>query len=288
MADPHNVLAGSTVDSTAVAVQHATPPAVVPDDLRQSAGLGTEKIGTDDVRPAQLKLCQAGTPQRKTDDPKQIAGLNELDFFNELSGSNYGRSVQIVVINMLGHRNVEFKPGELGTVLDRDVPDNDPRAQWPVDEHGHSLLDDKGNKLKPAATKYFNYLVWVPSTAEIVVLSISSTQIPVAIKLNGMLKLPLKINGAIIGQPPSWARTFELSSFMDKDGEFSWGAMNLKIVGVTDQSTRELCASLYESYAKKKIDIDYSADADADTFDVDKIEREAAKDQRGEPPNTGM
>lgn len=250
----------------------------IPDDLKRDAGLGTENIGQDDVKPAQLKLCQAGSPQRKTDDPKQIKGLQELDLFNDLSGEIYGRKMEFIVISMLGHRNVEFKPGELGTVLDRNVPDNDPRCKWPEDEYGHSLTDDKGNKLKPAATKFFNYLVFAPSTAEVMVLSLSSTQIPVAIRLNGLLKLPLKIGGAILGNPPCWARTFELSSFMDKDGELSWGALNLKGLGITDPATRELCATLHASYSKKTVEVEYvnaepvRAGGDATDFNPDDLE----------------
>lgn len=250
----------------------------IPDDLQQHAGMGTENIGQEDVKPAQLKLCQAGSPQRKTDDPKQIKGLNELDLFNDLSGQIYGRTMKIIVVSMLGHRNVEFKPGELGTVLDRDVPDDDPRCQWPVDANGQSLIDDKGNKLKPAATKYFNYLVFAPDTADIMVLSLSSTQIPVAIQLNGLLKLPLKIGNAIIGRPPSWARTFELSTFMKQEGNLSWGALNIKMAGITEPEVRSLCATLYENFSKKTIDVQYAEETrgDADSFDPAEIEKQQA------------
>lgn len=251
----------------------ATTALAAIDDLVSAAGAGTENIGQNDVRPAQLKLCQAGSPQRKTDDPKQIKGLQELDLFNDLSEHIYGRKMTLVIFHMLGHRNVEFKPGELGTVLDRDVPDGDPRTVWPVDEQGQSLVyqdgPNKGRKMKPAATKFYSYLAWVPETAEIVVLNFSSTQTPVAIKLNGLLKLPLKIENQIIGRPPVWARILELSTFMDKEGELSWGAFAVKQAGITDRETRDLCASLYDMYKTKKVEVEYSdpvAEAQATEF----------------------
>ena len=243
---------------------------VVPQDLQNSEGLGTEGISKDDLKPAQLKICQAGSPQRKTDDPKQIVGLSELDLFNDLSNENYGRKLDIVVISMMGHRNIEFKPGELGVVLDRNVSDDDPRCVWPVGPDGQSLTDEKGKKLKPKATKYFNFLLWIPSTFEIAVLSLSSTQTAVAIKFMNMLKLPLKIGKVVIGKPPSWARTYEISTFMDKDGDLSWGALNLRQIGITPEETRVLCSTLYKTYAGKEIEIQYAPAPD----NANTIERE--------------
>lgn len=232
----------------------------MPEDLKRDAGLGTEAIGTEDVKPARLKLCQSGTPQRKMDDPKQIKGLQELDLFNDLSGEIYGRTVDVVVIKMLGHKNVLFDPFKLGTVLEFSLPDDDPRCQWPTDETGRSLRDEKGKRLKPAATKFYDYLLWIPSTAEIVTFSLASTQIKAAIKLNGMLKLPIRIGGQIITRPPAWARTFKLSTFMQKDGELSWGMLNVEIGGATDEATRELCSSLYSDYSTRKVQVEYGAD----------------------------
>lgn len=258
-----------SADVTSLTAQQnaALVTTTIPQDLVRDAGLGTEDLTSADVKPARMKLCQAGSPQRKTDDPKQIAGLNELDFFNELSGNIYGRKVQFNVIKALGHSNVLFDPKELGVVLERDLPDNDPRCQWPTGPDGKAIFDEKGNKKKPAAVKYFNYLLWIPSTGEIVLWSLSSTQTSVAIQLNSMLRLPIKFgNGAIIGRPPTWARNFEVSSFMDKKNDYSWGAVNIATAGLTDESTRELCSSLYQSYSAKKIEVDYEREPGDESF----------------------
>lgn len=234
------------------------------DDLKQDAGLGTKNIGSD-IKPPQLKLCQSGTPEKKL---KLIDGLDELDFFNRLSGTIYGQTARCVVVNVLGHNNVQFKPGDLGTVLARDIPDNDPRCQWPEkNADGSMATDADGKVIRPAATCFHNFLLWMPEAAEIVVFSISSTQVPVARRWYGLLNLPLKIDGQIIGSPPSWARTYELSSRMETKGKLAWGAINVKPAGITDAATRKLCRDLFEQYTT--VDVDYAAAAD--TVDAEPV-----------------
>lgn len=227
---------------TAMATVEAT------DDLVMDAGRGTENIGPDDVRPPRLLICQAGSPQRKPDDPKQIPGLQELDMFNDLSNEIYGRGpLNFVVVQMLGHRHMEFAPfNEGGGVIDFDVPDGDPRTEFTTDKDGV--------RQKPIATKFYDYLVWLSDKQELVVLSFKSTQIKVAIKLNGVLRLPLKIDEKrSIPNPPSWARTFALGTRMDKDGDYSWGGFTLQNVGITPQEVRLLIRQMADAYATKKI-----------------------------------
>lgn len=232
--------------------------AEIPEDLVRDAGRGVENIGTEDVRPPRLLICQAGSPQRKPDDPKQIAGLQELDMFNDLSGDIYGRGpLNFAVISSLGHRHIEFAPmDEGGGVIDFDVPDDDPRAQF--------TTDDEGKRVKPVATKFYDYLIWLIERQELVAFSLKSTQIKTAIKLNGLLKLPLKIEGRIFMNPPAWARTYTISTKMEKDKEYSWGGYNLSTVGITDVDTREMCKLLADTYAKANVIIERDApEADA-------------------------
>lgn len=233
------------------------PPAPVPADLIRDAGRGTENIGADDVRPPRLLICQAGSPQRKPDDAKQIVGLQELDMFNDLSGEIYGRGpLNFIVISSLGSRHIEFAPmSEGGGVIDYDVAPDDPRAQF---------TSENGKRVKPVATKFYDYLAWLPEQQELVALSMKSTQIKTAIKLNGLLKLPLRVNGAVIAEPPAWARTFALETKMDKKDTYSWGSYNLKTIGVTPEETRDICSTLADVYSKKRIVIEREDDPDPD------------------------
>lgn len=57
---------------------------------------GLENIQQGDMTIPRVALCQSMTPQRKRSDPKYIDGLEEGQFFNTVTGENYGDSVKIV------------------------------------------------------------------------------------------------------------------------------------------------------------------------------------------------
>lgn len=221
------------------------------DDMISDAGRGTENIGVNDVRPPRLMLCQSGSPQRKPDNPKQIAGLNELDLFNSLSNEIYGRDITFAVIASLGSHWVEFD-AEL-KVVDPNVPEGDPRTEWTENE-AHE-------RVKPVATKFYDYLVWLIEHNEPVAFSLKSTQIKNAIKLNGLLKLPLKLEGKIIANPPAWARTYKVETKMESDKGYSWGGYNLSTVGVTPRETRLLLSELAKTYSKQNVVIEREDEA---------------------------
>jgi hypothetical protein len=221
------------------------------DDLVADAGRGVEQIGPEDVRPPRLLICQAGSPQRKPDDPKQIHGLQELDMFNDLSGEIYGRGpLNFVIISSQGHRHIEFAPMDQGGgVIDFNVPDGDPRTEFTTNE--------QGERVRPVATKFYDYLAWLTDKQELVVISMKSTQIKVAVKLNGLLKLPLRLeDGRVITDPPAWARTYAIETRMDKDKNYSWGGFNLRTIGITPTETRLVARKLADSYAGKRIVIE--------------------------------
>lgn len=253
--------------------------ATIPDDLIRDAGRGTENIREEDVRPPRLLICQAGSPQRKPEDAKQIAGLNELDMFNDLSGDIYGRGpLRFMVINALMPRGIQFAPmDEGGGVIDFNVPLNDPRMQFTTDPN-------TGERKKPVATKFMDFLVWLPDQQEVAVLSMKGSQLSVAVQLNGKSKLPLKgeaidpsLKGQIIPDPPAWARTFSLTTVMERDTKrgFAWGNYNLKFEGVTPVDTRRLCSKLADSYAKKNIIVPVEPDETDTSFDPTKLEHES-------------
>jgi hypothetical protein len=233
------------------------------DDLVADAGAGTENITSNDVRPPVMKLCQSGNPERKPDNPKQIQGLQELDLFNSLSSEIYGRTIRFTVIAMLGHKWIEFDKDL--KVVERDIPDGDPRTEWTENENGE--------RVKPVATMFYDYLLWLIDNNEVVAFSLKSTQIKNAIKLNGLLKLPLKIGDKIIPNPPAWARVYKLETKMEQDKQYAWGGYNLSTDGVTPADVRQLCSGLSKHYSGKKIEIERD---EADAVDS-KVEAPAAQ-----------
>lgn len=248
------------------------------EDLARNAGRGTENIGPEDIRPPRILICQAGSPQRKIDDAKQIPGLNELDIFNDLSGENYGRGpLRFIVINTLKPRYIQFAPiEEGGGVIDFDVPPNDPRTQF--------TNGPDGKRHKPVATMFRDFLVWLPDHQELAVLSFKSTQLSVAVELASKIRLPIKgelLHPALKGMPitktPSWARTFSVTTVMERKDAYAWGNYKLRMEGVTPRELRELCQQLADTYATANIIVEHEAEAEPGDTDFNPAEYEKSE-----------
>ncbi len=249
-------VADAPVAAGAIATTTAAPlPAVVVDDefadLVADAGKGTEKIGANDVRPPRLMLCQSGSPQRKPDNAKKIDGLDELDLFNTLTKAIYGRTLQFIVIASLGSHWTEFD-AEL-KVVELNVPEGDPRTLW--------RKDSNGERLKPIAVHFYDYLLFLPKTMDIVVFSFKSTQIKHAFTLNGLMRAPVMLGGKIYSDPPAWTRTYQLDTVMEHKDSFDFGGFNLKEVGITPKEVRKAISDLAKTYKDVQITIDYTDDA---------------------------
>jgi hypothetical protein len=248
-------VAGTTPSSTSLEK--------IPEDLRAHAGVGTEAIGKDDIRPPRLALAQAMSPQVKRSDPKYIQGLMEGMLFNDLTGEIYTQdpkdTVRIVVVSMMGARGVEFAPQEEGGhVIDGDVPLDDPRMQFTDDPK------DPKKRVRPIATKFYDYLLWLTDRQEFMTFSMKGTQIKVAIKLNSLLKQPLRIESSMLMQPPAWARTFLLGTVPETDGNYNWTNFTIRPDGVTPPEVRQICADLHSIYAKKNIVIEREREPGSD------------------------
>jgi hypothetical protein len=256
--------AAQAPETTTAMTQHVPGGTLahIPKDLQRDAGRGTENIGAGDVRPPRVKICQSGSPERKEGNEKQIAGLQELDLFNNLSQEIYGRKLTFQVIAVLPPKGMQFNADM--SVADFDVAMNDPRMQF--------TTDTEGKRVKPVASKFYNFLCWLPETSEVVVMSWSSTLIATAVKLMGMLKLPLKLDGSILPNPPAWARTYEIETKMKNDAKYSWGILNLKQVGVTPPDVREIISTLAASFEGRTVAIDYDAADAADPNDPNTID----------------
>ena len=232
-------------------------------DLIQDAGRGAENIDDNDVRPPRLMACQSGSPHKKPSNPKYIQGLNEMDLFNSLTGEIYGGTVVFTVIKSLGTHWMEFN-ADL-TVKEANVPKGDPRTIPGEDAN-------TGKWIKPQAVQFHDYLFFLPNTGEVVTFSFKSTQIKRAIQLNGLLRYPLRVGTTIIPRPPTWARTYQLTTKPESKNGFDWIGFNIEQIGVTDPTVRSACSELSKSFDKVKIEVERdSTDADATVDDCTQV-----------------
>ena len=139
---------------------------------------GLEHITREDITIPRLALAQALSPQVTEGDPRRIEGCKAGDLFNSQTGQIYGGRIPVVVqiIRKDKQRAMQFRSIEDGgSVLDPNVPLNDPRLQW--GENGE----------KPEATLFMDFLALVHPTRELIALSFKSSGLAAAKNLNKLI-----------------------------------------------------------------------------------------------------
>lgn len=148
-----------------------------------SGSEGTEHITKDDMQMPRFAIAQKSSPQVDPDSSQYIEGLEIGQFFNTLTGKIYGdgdMEQEFMVLRADPPRYIEFAPREEGGgVRDMNVPANDPRTQF--------TTDDKGKPVKPIATKFYDFVVMLLPSKEVVAMSWKSTAIKAAKELNGLI-----------------------------------------------------------------------------------------------------
>ena len=241
--------------STAVATRE-TPG--LPAFLQGQTGptRGAEGIGSNDVRPPRLTLCQSMTPQRKRSDPNYIAGLDEGMLFNNITQEIYPAPLNFTVLKFLGKRGIEFAPADQGGgVVDFDVPINDARMQFTTDE-------ETQKRVKPIATLFYDYLVILiheDGRKEIAALSLKGTQIKVAIQLNTLMKMTPVDTFAVL---------YTLGVVEQKKDAYSFYNVKIERAKVdgkpafVDEETYRFADAAFAQFAGKNVVIDREVDGE--------------------------
>jgi len=224
-----------------------------PSFIKTGDARGTENIGKDDIVFPALKIAQDTTAEAKRADPAYVKGLQSGMFFNSVTKDIYGEEpITIVVVNQLGHRNVEFAPfDEGGGVIDFNVPDGDPRTQFQT-----KLVDGKEKRVKPAATLFYDYLVLalLPEGAKVMTLSLKSTQIKKAKVFNSRL-LELKQKGVA-----SFSTKFTAAPTPESRGGQTFYGWRIEPAGWVDEKTYAAAEAAYGAFSGKEIKLETVAD----------------------------
>jgi hypothetical protein len=230
-----------------------------PSFIKEGDTRGTENIGSNDIKPPALRIAQAMSPETKrSEGAVYIDGLVEGLMFNSATREIFGEGpIGLVILNQLGHRHIEFAPkNEGGGVVDFNVPDGDPRTQF-------TLSGDGKTRLKPIATKFYDYLVWaIPEDGRqiLMTLSLKSTQLKKAVQLNTILA------GAKL---PSFAHLFSVSAVPEKRGGNSFYGWRFDPVGYVSEAQYTEAGTLYDKM--KGVNITIADEGVADEGDDSSI-----------------
>lgn len=220
----------------------------VPGFLKDYMGKGTEHFTKDDLQLPRIGLAQGQSPQLNPEKPEYIKGLVLGDAFNNATNQVYNRGPwEVAIIRADKPRWVEFIPrDEGGGIKDPNVPYDDPRTQWGP------------NGEKPKATKYYDYIVVFVESKELIALSLKSTGIRVAKKLNTLI--------AARGPIPLFMGKYQLRAVMAKGkGGGDYATFQVSNAGhITDEPTLHHLAEQFDVMKNKQVVIDREPGEDDD------------------------
>jgi hypothetical protein len=227
---------------------------------------GTETITREDLQMPRLSLAQALSPELDQTSPRFIEGLKVGDAFNSLTNEIYGKNpIEVVIVRVEKPRWIEFDDKNRGGIKDFDVKANDPRTMFTTNE--------KGETVKPTATKFMEYVALLLPSKEPIALSFKGSGIRVAKQLNGLIR---------IANEPAFALRYILTPSIQKDaksgGTYALFAVKYgaKLEGqgkpYVDKETYDLASALYDSIKDQSL----------------AVEREPGEDDEPLAPGTGF
>lgn len=224
----------------------------MPDFIERSQETGAEHLTRDDIQMPRLALAQQMSPELVPGDAKFIDGLMFGTMFNNLTQQIYGTSVEFCVLRADAPRYIQFADDNK-TILDMDVPANDPRTQFGP------------NGAKPAAMKFYNFVIMLLPSRELVALSLKSTGIKTAKQLNGLI--------AARGNVKIFAGKYLLGTSTQQNTKGRFAIFTLKNAGwLPDKDTYDYAEQAFHGLRDKVIVIDH----EADSFDTEAMDAQAA------------
>lgn len=150
---------------------------------------GFEGINIDTIAIPFIKIAQDLSPQLKKTKPEYIEGLEVGDMFNTVTGVKYGKSFDFTVIKF-EHIYTEWKP-DRGGFVGYHTPDQ--AYQLAVSSKFNQMKTAEGNDL---VETYMYYIIIAGREKDgVAILSVSSTGIKNAKKLNSVMNMQYFSNG---------------------------------------------------------------------------------------------
>lgn len=206
---------------------------------------GADHFTQDDLRLPRLTIAQKTSDQIEEGTPEFIEGLKFGDLFNDLSGEIYGReTLHFIIIRADRPRAMEFTPiDEGGGVVDFDVALSDPRCEW--------TTGDDGKRVKPIATVFYDYILLLVPSGEMIALSLKSTGLKAAKRLNSLISMR---------NMPVFTGLYELSIAIEKNDAGSYGVYVIKNAGWANEELAALGEKEFEKAKGRNLDIKREAD----------------------------
>ncbi len=244
----------SESEEKALEVKKPSALTTVPEYLKEFKGdkSGTEHITKDDMKMPRLTIAQKMSHQLDDQKSKYIEGLKFLQVFNDLTEEVYSVPLRFTIVRADAPRAIEFRPmDEGGGVIDMNVPINDARTKW----HG---------KEKPAATVFYDFYLMLEDTLEIVALSLKTTNLKTAKRLNSLMKLRFG---------PPYTQLYELDVKREENDKGAYGIYTVINAGPVSEELLAMSTQAFHSLEDQTIDLKHDGE------DTETVEGEIVEEQ---------
>jgi len=238
--EPDDTLAANTQVLAAQDSELMRASDEIPAFIQKGDTEGTLGIAPEDARIPRLSLAQPLSPQILDGDMKRIEGLSVGMSFNDLTEQIYGKDpLNVIVVRADKPRWVEF--AEDRSVIDPAVPAGDPRTEF--------TTDNKGNRIPPAATCFYDYVILRGPELEPLAWSCKGSAIGITARpLNGLIRVkPVPIYGC-------W---YKLIPKQMKNDKGTWYVYVPKQTGfVTHPDVYKKAKEYFDIFKQKPVDFD--------------------------------
>jgi hypothetical protein len=232
--------------SAAIAVLQDRPAHLAKREGQAPRGL--EGFEQSDLTLPRLSLCQSGSPQRKKQNAKYIAGLEEGEFFNSITGTRYGTEVLFVPFFWYKSR-IKFIDFEEGGGIDCQSFNGKTGGKHSPASCAECPFSQFQDDNAPECDLIYNYPGYVIHDGKLdtAVLSLKSTGIKVAKQFNSLMSL--KGDDAF-----TYAYKITSAGASAKGNDFQ--TLTIANAGYTDTPTYEAAEKSFTALKGKKIEVD--------------------------------
>ncbi len=220
--------------------------------LLDTAGMGMEKAGADDVAVPFIFIIQSGSPEAKKSHGSYIQGAEEGHLINTLTKELF-KSIEVIpvfferVLIEWKQRGADGGGGGMVAIFSADDPIQ--RTTKRVDNGKGGTMDllPSGNILNPHAQHYCLHVT--PSGSLMpVVIAMTSTQLKKSRQWNGLMdQKRVRLSDGREIRPASFAYRYMLTTTPEQKQTFSWMGWKIEDMGMVESAHDfQMAKALYE------------------------------------------
>ena len=232
-------------------------------DAPRGTGRGTENLKPEHIQLPRLALCQSLTKQRNTRDPLWIEGLEEGLMWNTGTLEVYGEGPIRFLPLRFKERGIEYNPLDAGGgVKDMNIP----TGRRPDGSFVDTRLNFKteGDNRNPTATLFHEWLVYLPASGEVIILSMKSSQLKVSRQFNLLVALPKR--GATRGD--TFDRAYDLTTVPERSAKGEYFNFKIRPASRPDPEEYVAAEEIYESLKGTDVTTDVEQESTRNDGDI--------------------